>query len=70
MATNRSPAQTALLPGSQGLDPSRSFPVVLKRASARALFAADGFFADRISHPHTRRAYGRVVSRFLAWCEQ
>ena len=27
------------------------------------------FFGARISNPHTRRAYGRVVSWFLAWCE-
>ena len=70
MATNRFPAQTALLPGSQGLDPSRSVIVVLERAGAQALFAADEFFAAWISHPHTRRAYARVVSRFFACCEQ
>ena len=50
--------------------PSSSVPAVLERAGARALFAADEFFAARISNPHTRRAYARVVSRFLAWCEQ
>ena len=66
---DRSPAQTALLPASQALDPSRSVPAVLERAGANALFAADEFFAARISNPHTRRAYARVVRRFLAWCE-
>ena len=66
---DRSPAQTALLPASQALDPSRSVPAVLERAGTKALFAADEFFAARISNPHTRRAYARVVRRFLTWCE-
>ena len=51
---DRSPAQTALLPASQASGPSRSVPV-LERAGAK-LFAADEFFAARISNPHTRRA--------------
>ena len=59
---DRSPAQTALLPASQALDPSRSVPAVLERAGANALFAADEFFAARISNHHTRRAYARVAS--------
>ena len=66
---DRSPAQTALLPASRALDPDRSVPAVLERAGRNALFAADEFFGARISNPHTRRVYGRVVSRFLAWCE-
>ena len=66
---DRSPAQTALLPASPALDSFRSVPAVLERAGANALFAADEFFAARISNPHTRRAYARVVRRFLAWCE-
>ena len=65
----RSPAQTALLPASQASGPSRSVPAVLERAGANALFAADEFFAARISNPHIRHAYARVVRRFLAWCE-
>ena len=69
MAMDRSPAQTALLAASQALDTSRSVPAVLERAGAKALFAADEFFAARISNPHTRRAYARVVRRFLTWCE-
>ena len=43
---------------------------MLERAGRNALFAADEFFAARISNPHTRRAYARVVRRFLAWCDQ
>jgi integrase/recombinase XerD len=34
-----------------------------------ARFAADEFFKASISTEHTRRAYGRVVSRFLTWCD-
>ena len=67
---DRSPAQTALVPPSQALYPARSVPVVLERAGPKALFAADEFVAARISNPHTRRAYARVVRRFLAWCEK
>ena len=66
---DRSPAQTALLPASRVLDSNQSVPAVLERAGGNALFAADEFFGARISNPHTRRAYARVVSRFLAWCE-
>jgi site-specific recombinase XerD len=33
-----------------------------------AAFAADEFFRARISNEHTRRAYGRIVDRFLTWC--
>ena len=66
---DQSPAETALLPASQAFAPARSAPAVLERAGPKALFAADEFFAARISNPHTRRAYARVVSRFLAWCE-
>jgi site-specific recombinase XerD len=28
------------------------------------------FFAANIRNPHTRRAYGRAVADFLAWCDQ
>ena len=38
--------------------------VVGDRASLRFL----EFFAANIRNPHTRRAYGRVVADFLAWC--
>ena len=63
----QTPSQSALLPASQALDRT---PAVLRRAGKNALFAADEFFAARISNPHTRRAYARIVGRFLAWCEE
>ena len=54
----------------QSLYRAPSAPAVLRRAGKNALLAADEFFAARISNPHTRRAYARIVGRFLAWCEE
>jgi hypothetical protein len=36
-----------------------------ERASRRFL----EFFAANVRNPHTRRAYGRAVAEFLAWCD-
>ena len=64
-----------LIPDSQLPSPSTpnelaaTFPAILQRAGKTACFAADEFFSARISNPHTRRAYGRSVKRFLEWCE-
>ena len=41
----------------------------LARAGGAADFASHEFFGARIRNPHTRRAYGRAVGRFLAWVE-
>ncbi len=38
--------------------------------TANAGFAAEEFFKASISNEHTRRAYGRIVSRFLSWCDE
>ena len=48
---------------------SETFPAILQRAGKAACFAADEFFSAQVSNPHTRRAYGRAVGRFLAWCD-
>ncbi len=48
---------------------SKAFPAILQRAGKAACFAADEFFAAKISNPHTRRAYAHPVGRFLTWCE-
>ena len=45
-------------------DRSRSVPAVLERAGANALFAADEFFAARISNPHNFRVL--VVTDLLS----
>jgi len=57
------PGPAALQGAAESLHP------VLQRAGGNAAFAADEFFSACISNPHTRRAYGRAVSRFLDWCE-
>ena len=41
----------------------------LQRAGRNAVFAADEFFSAGVVNPHTRRAYGRTVRRFLDWCK-
>ena len=63
----QTPSQSALLPAAQAFDRA---PAILQRAGKNALFAANEFFAARISNPHTRRAYARIVGRFLSWCEE
>ena len=44
-------------------------PDILVRTGSNAVFAAEEFFKATLNNPHTRRAYGRSVVRFLAWCE-
>jgi site-specific recombinase XerD len=39
------------------------------RQTPNAAFAADEFFRARLNNEHTRRAYGRIVGRFLTWCD-
>jgi hypothetical protein len=39
------------------------------RAGTNAVFAAEEFFKATLNNPHTKRAYGRAVAPFLAWCE-
>src|SRR3954462_11909534 len=53
-----------LTPGRTGL--TALVTAVGDRASLRFL----EFFAATIRNPHTRRAYGRAVADFLAWCER
>src|SRR3954462_12501395 len=53
-----------LTPGRTGL--TALVTAVGDRASLRFL----EFFAAAIRNPHTRRAYGRAVAEFLAWCER
>lgn len=37
--------------------------------TANAVSRPDEFFKATIKNLHTRRAYGRMVGRFLGWCE-
>jgi site-specific recombinase XerD len=43
---------------------------VFGAASARAQTRLWEFFDNNIRNPHTRRAYGRAIGKFLAWCER
>ena len=63
----RAGSMNVLVPRTGAL--SKAFPAILQRAGTAACFAADEFFAAKISNPHTRRAYARPVGRFLTWCE-
>jgi Phage integrase, N-terminal SAM-like domain len=44
-------------------------PALMAVAGDRASLRFLGFFAANIRNPRTRRAYGRAVAEFLAWCD-
>ena len=44
-------------------------PALIAAAGERAGTRFLEFFASTIRNPHTRRAYGRAIGAFLAWCE-
>jgi len=44
-------------------------PALIAAAGECASLRFLEFFAATIRNPHTRRAYGQAVDRFLAWCE-
>jgi site-specific recombinase XerD len=44
-------------------------PALIAVAGGKARTRFLEFFAARIRNPNTRRAYGRAVADFLAWCE-
>lgn len=50
-------------------DALAELPAVIRNGGGNARFAYDEFFKATINNAHTRRAYGRIVDRFLAWCE-
>jgi hypothetical protein len=50
--------------------PISSVAIAVLKKTNNAGFAADQFFKASISNEHTRRAYGRIVSRFLIWCDE
>lgn len=49
--------------------PGPVLPILVAAAGDRAATRFLEFFASTIRNPHTRRAYARAVSDFLAWCE-
>jgi site-specific recombinase XerD len=46
-----------------------ALPALIAVAGDRASLRFLEFFAANIRNPHTRRAYGRAVADFLAWCD-
>lgn len=48
---------------------ARQVPSIVTRAGNGAHFAWEEFFFAKVRSEHTRRAYHRAVTRFLAWCE-
>ena len=48
---------------------SHAVPALIAAAGERASLRFLEFFAANIRNPHTRRAYGRAVAEFLAWCD-
>ena len=49
---------------------SSNVPALVAAAGERASLRFLEFFAATIRNPHTRRAYGRAVAEFLAWCDK
>jgi integrase/recombinase XerC len=49
--------------------PALRLPAMIASADDRAQLRFLEFFAVTIRNPHTRRAYARAASEFLAWCE-
>jgi site-specific recombinase XerD len=45
-------------------------PMLIRAAGDRAQTRFWEFFVNSIRNAHTRRAYGRSIAEFLAWCEQ
>src|SRR5271166_1646666 len=45
-------------------------PALVAAAGERAQTRFWEFFVSNIRNPHTRRAYGRSIAEFLAWCEE
>lgn len=61
--------ELAVIPPAGGLAlPLPAAAVIVLRRTPNAAFAADEFFRASLSNEHTRRAYGRIAGRFLAWC--
>src|SRR5271165_6276007 len=60
---------TQLVPaGAARALPMPAVAIAVLQRTPNAAFAADEFFKASISNEHTRRAYGRIVGRFLTWC--
>lgn len=56
------------IPAGPAALPMPSSAIAVLQLTPNAAFAADEFFKASIGNEHTRRAYGRIVGRFLTWC--
>jgi site-specific recombinase XerD len=52
------------------IEASARLPILIEAAGGRAQARFWEFFVSNIRNAHTRRAYGRAISEFLAWCER
>ena len=50
--------------------PMTAVAIAVLQKTPNAGFAADEVFKANISKEHTRRAYGRIISRFLGGCDE
>jgi integrase/recombinase XerD len=66
--TGRASTQLARIPAIGAALPMPAVAIAILQRTPNAAFAADEFFKASISNEHTRRAYGRIVGRFLTWC--
>jgi integrase/recombinase XerC len=64
--TNAVAIRSAITP----LQHYEAVPALIAVAGERASRRFLEFFAANIRNPHTRRAYGRAVAKFLAWCDE
>jgi hypothetical protein len=51
-------------------DRAHVVPALIAASGTQASIRFLEFFAARIRNPNTRRAYGRAVAEFMAWCEE
>ncbi len=65
----RAPSTELVSAGALVLPVPAAACAVLQR-TPNATFAAEEFFKATLNNPHTRRAYGRAIGRFLGWCAQ
>ncbi len=62
--------ELARIPAIAAALPMPAVAIAVLQRTPNAAFAADEFFKASISNEHTRRAYGRIVGRFLTWCDE
>ena len=68
MTGRATPTELVLMGAAGAALPMPAVAIAVLHRTPNASFAADEFFKASISNEHTRRAYGRIVARFLVWC--